>query len=47
MLSYNKKLYIFENAAVRKKLLEQHYNNVLTKYFNAKKTRKLLNYKYY
>ena len=47
MLKYNEKLYVFKNVVIRKELLKQHYNNVLTKYFNIKKTRELLNRKYY
>ncbi len=47
MLKYNKKLYVSKNAIIREDLLKQHYNNVLTKHFDVKKTRKLFNRKYY
>ena len=47
MLRYNKKLYVSKNVTVRKELLKQYYNDVLTKYFDAKKIRKLLNRKYH
>ena len=47
MLKYNKKLYVSKDAAVRKDLLKQHYNNILAKKFNTNKIRKLLSCKYY
>ena len=47
MLKYNEKLYVFKDATVRKELLKQHYDDILTKHFNIEKTRKFLNRKYY
>ena len=47
MLRYNKKLYVFKDVAIREKLLKQHHDDILTKYFNAEKIRKLLSRKYY
>ena len=46
ILKYNKKLYVFKDATIREELLKQHHDNVLTKHFDAKKTKKLLSRKY-
>ncbi len=47
MIKYNKALYVLKNIFVEEKLLKHHYNNSLTKHFNADKISELLNCKYY
>ena len=43
----NKRLYIFENVIVRKKLINKNYNNFLIDYFDFDKTFDFLQKKYY
>ena len=47
MLRYNEKLYVFKDAAIREELLKKHHDDVLTKHFDAEKTKELLSRKYY
>jgi len=47
MIKYNKALYVLKNIFVEEELLKHHYNNSLTKHFNADKISELLNCKYY
>ena len=44
---YNKRLYVFKNAIVRKKLINKNYNNFLIDYFDFDKIVELLQKKYY
>ena len=47
LLTYNNRLYILEDGAIRVKLLKRNYNNLLTGYFNIKKIYKLLYQNYF
>ena len=47
MLIYNNRLYIFEKAFIREKLLKRYYNDFLAKYFRFDKIFKLINKNYY
>ena len=47
LLTYNNRLYILNNLALREKLIKKYYNNLLINYFNIVKTYKLLIRKYH
>ena len=46
-VKHNERLYVFENKAVRKKLISKHYNNFLIEHFDFDKIVNLLLKKYY
>ncbi len=47
MIKYNEVLYVSEDIAIRKELLQRHYNNLLTEHFDVNKICELLARKYY
>jgi len=47
MIEYNKSLYVSEDLSVREELLKHHYDNSLTRHFDADKINELLDCKYY
>ena len=47
MIEYNESLYVSEDLSVKEELLKHHYDNLLTRHFDADKINELLNRKYY
>ncbi len=47
MIEYNESLYVSEDLSVREELLKYHYDNSLTRHFDADKINELLDCKYY
>ena len=47
LFKYKNRFYIFQNSALREKLINKYYNDFLASYFEVAKTYKLFIRKYY
>ena len=47
LVKYNERLYVLENATIKKKLISKNHDDSLTRHFEIKKTLKLIQKKYY
>ena len=47
LLKYNERLYVLKILATREKIISKNYDDLLAKYFDAEKTLKFIQRKYY